>query len=331
MNDPIVAPPGATVSITADRTTDQLPENFAFVMNVSKLGHPGGFALAAGHQLRRANAAEIAVIETSLHNRIMGPVVGPLIWRQRVSSGGQWETLPEGEWRYFVIAFRGMNQTIEELASVFSIAPLELKIGFTAMFDFGADHSQPALISQPSRLFHDLQAASWGQLKLVEVNASDVDEITTLLTRFRQHDNSVLDVRRYTSGIQALQALPPYSPLTFLGYFGLLESLLTHQPDPKDPLDSITRQVKKKVALLDNRFQRRLDYSPFAPATPDKIWTKMYEYRSRLAHGGAPNFEGSIAALGDDKKTLELINQTVKAAVRHALQEPQLIVDLRNC
>ncbi len=48
-----------------------------------------------------------------------------------------------------------------------------------------------------------------------------------------------------------LKALPHFSPLRFLGYFAMLESLLTHAPNPSDPYDSITRQVQKRRALLE--------------------------------------------------------------------------------
>ena len=57
----------------------------------------------------------------------------------------------------------------------------------------------------------------------------------------------------------------------------------------------------------------------------------MYEYRSRLAHGGEGDFSGKLQVLGSPDRALELLKQTVKTAIRQALIEPQLIFDLRNC
>ena len=121
------------------------------------------------------------------------------------------------------------------------------------------------------------------------------------------------------------------SPLLFLGYFAILESLLTHQPKPADTIDSITRQVKRKIILLDNRWQPRIDYSPFPKSAPERIWSVMYSYRSCLAHGGDPDFKKELHLLVDGNSALRLLRQTVKAVLRPTLVEPQLILDLRNC
>ncbi len=128
-----------------------------------------------------------------------------------------------------------------------------------------------------------------------------------------------------------LKQLPHGSPLRVVGYFGILESLLTHPPKPTDPYDSITRQVKKKLALLDRRFVRAIDYNGFGEVNPEKVWTKMYAYRSVVAHGGMPDFTGELAALKSPKQALKLLKETTKALIRHTLSEPQLIVDLREC
>jgi hypothetical protein len=116
-----------------------------------------------------------------------------------------------------------------------------------------------------------------------------------------------------------------------LGHFAVLEALLTHPPKPTDPYDSITRQVKKKLALLDHRSQPGIDYSSFAEANRETVWAKMYAYRSTLAHGGAPTFDGDLQVLGSHDNALKLVKQTAKALIRQALIEPQLLADLRDC
>ena len=108
--------------------------------------------------------------------------------------------------------------------------------------------------------------------------------------------------------------------------------MLTHQPNKSDPYDSITRQIKSKVALLQNRWSPRLNYAPFGSAKPDKIWSTMYAYRSRIAHGSPISFESSdLSPLGDHTTANALVWETAKAVLRHALAEPQLIENLRSC
>jgi hypothetical protein len=116
-----------------------------------------------------------------------------------------------------------------------------------------------------------------------------------------------------------------------LGHFAVLEALLTHPPKPTDPYDSITRQVKKKLALLDRRSQPGIDYSSFAEANRETVWAKMYAYRSTLAHGGAPTFDGDLQVLESHDNALKLVKQTAKMVIRQALIEPQLLADLRDC
>jgi hypothetical protein len=57
----------------------------------------------------------------------------------------------------------------------------------------------------------------------------------------------------------------------------------------------------------------------------------MYSYRSSLAHGGTPDFNGKFQLLGNGDQALELLKYTVKEVLRQFLIEPRLIVDLRNC
>ncbi len=119
--------------------------------------------------------------------------------------------------------------------------------------------------------------------------------------------------------------------MSFLGHFAILESLLTHAPVASDPYSSITKQVKSKLQLLNNRFTEKLDYSPFGTCTHDTIWTKMYKYRSMLAHGVVPTFDGDLKALTDASTALRLLRSTVRKVARHQLLEPLLLADLRQC
>jgi len=251
-------------------------------------------------------------------------------WELQKQDDGQFEQLPESEWKYFVIGFRGTNITVCDIQQVCLFAPIQLKIGFTVIQWSLRTGMTRALQLHPGQLFQNLDDSRMGDHPMLNVSASDAEELAALVTQFQQCDEQS-DAKRMAKGPLELEALPRYSSLLFLGYFALLESVLTHQPDPKDPLDSITRQVKTKIALLDNRFVRRLDYGAFGKEKPATIWTKMYDYRSALAHGGRADFKGKHSVLGNHANALQLLKQTVAALVRQALLEPQLLDDLRNC
>jgi hypothetical protein len=328
MNDRgFVIQPGAALTLDATGAAPPSVANFAFVTNVSRLDQETNFTLAPGHELRRANAAEITSIKETL-NRQMPDLAMFNPWEFQAEPGGSIVLLPETEWKYFVISFQGSNSTVAEIEEALLLAPLEIRVGFTAIQWKGASQG---VVIHPERLFQKLYAARrWQEQTLLEVTPRDVEEIVKLLAQLKQHDNALVPVKQITAGLADLDALPLHSPTLFLGYFALLESLLTHQPRPNDTLDSITRQIKKKVALLDKRFQHSLDYSSFA-APSDKIWGCMYEYRSSLAHGKPRSGDGKLEILGNHGNALQLVKQTVKAVTRQALIEPQLLADLRNC
>jgi hypothetical protein len=327
-----IVPPGMKFSLSAVEAsgTQQPPDNYAFVMNVSRLVGAASFTLAKGHELRRANAEEVAVIKATVKPYMVFDIMP---WEVRIVDGGASERLPEAEWRYHVISFRGNNVTLIEIEEACSLAPLELKIGFLIL-KWLADQPMPpgqqGFIMHQGRLFQMLDRALWN-IVFSEVSDFDIDAIRTLHSQLVQHDASQVDVRRLVQQLHQLEAVPSYSPLRFLGYFAMLEEVLTHLPKPTDPYESITRQIKMKVALIDHRCKPHIDYSAFGKTNIETIWRKMYAYRSCLAHGGAPDFGSDLQILGNHDRALNLIKQTVKAVLRQALIEPQLIADLRDC
>ncbi|HLG15216.1 MAG TPA: hypothetical protein VJH03_12035 [Blastocatellia bacterium] len=183
----------------------------------------------------------------------------------------------------------------------------------------------------PARLFHSMEPTLYDPDFFIELCTLDVAEITEIHRRLVAHDDSLIDLKHVTLQLGQLKALPRSSLLRFLGYFGILESLLTHPPRQSDPYDSITRQVRKKLVLLNGRFSRPPDYAVFGGTPVETIWTRMYAYRSQIAHGGPARIEGDLEVLGNHKKALALLRATTKAVARQALFEPQLVRDLREC
>jgi hypothetical protein len=104
-----------------------------------------------------------------------------------------------------------------------------------------------------------------------------------------QHDHAAANLEAMLRKYLRLRALPDHE-LRVLGYFSILESLITHKP--VDSMDSLVRRVSGKMALLSNRFKRPLPYDGLAGSpTPQKAWTSLYEYRSNLAHGQIADFK----------------------------------------
>ncbi|MEM9446437.1 MAG: hypothetical protein AAGA18_13920 [Verrucomicrobiota bacterium] len=86
-----------------------------------------------------------------------------------------------------------------------------------------------------------------------------------------------------------LDRLQDYEPLKHLGYFSIIDAFLTHPPAEGDRFDSITRQLKKNIKLLEYFMKDvdiKLPFDDFGETGTDKVISKLYAYRSAIAHGG---------------------------------------------
>jgi hypothetical protein len=323
----------AVVYMPGARPALEVAQGLAFVLNISEIEAGTDVSLADRHQLRKASEEEVAAIKDVLTNHAAETDWG--LWQngEQVVEGDAttYKSLPQEEWRYFVIAFDGSNSTVVEVERALSIAAFEIKIAFTILPQIFPGRKTPILIYSPPRLFSQVRRMASKTLPAIKVTAKGTNAIRQLREQLQTNSDRGLNLEGFIQRILEMDALPHESPLLFLGYFAVLESLLTHKVKETDTIDSITRQIKQKVILLDNRWEPSIDYGPFHGTKPDRIWSTMYSYRSDLAHGGTPDFAKDLKVLGDHHRALSLLKQTVKSVLRHALIEPQLILDLRNC
>lgn len=313
----------------------ELGYDFSFFLNVGQIPTESTLSVAPGCDLRRATAAEVKAIQevlTDFGRRKPPPwETDTLVEEHRTTP----VPLPEGKWRYSVMTYEngltlGEQRPLGALTYVeqaLCVCLLDLKIGFTVVSDAQAT----GVLYHPGRFFSQVQALEYGALPFFDVPPGVIEDLKAQLFRIRSLCDDSLGLRSIIEQMLELDSLPYYSPLLFLGYFAILESLLTHKPKSTDTIDSITRQVKQKLILLDNRWEPKIDYSSFGGSRPETIWSKMYACRSWIAHGGELDFENDLKLLRSGDDALSLLTQTVKRVLRQALLEPQLIIDLRNC
>ena len=123
------------------------------------------------------------------------------------------------------------------------------------------------------------------------------------------------------------------SPLLTLSLFSVIESLLTHPPRETDTLRSITYQLRSKIALLEKRFQSPVNFQQyFGDTEPKNLWQKLYGLRSCVAHGNKYDFTtGKYQILGSLENTNHFLDETVREIIKLAIEEKDLIQDLKEC
>lgn len=250
------------------------------------------------------------------------------ILAEESSTGGHtlYQLDREDQWRYRVITWNGEH----------GVSPIIIQIALRLC----EDELYAPLIgsrSQADRSYAHygnlLEASQYYKLNVQSTvvrtaDLSDLDEIARLVDQLDEKLYPSID--RSLRTFIRLDSLADYVPLKHLGYFTVIESLLTHKPQPSDSADSIRRQLQRNVPLLNNRlgeYKQDLDY-----VTPTFI-KKLYDYRSDLAHGGdgfstlKPAVRQVIGSPSEVALVLRLLS---KRLLVQALREPRLVSDLKG-
>ncbi len=311
---------------------------YVWIVNVGSL-ESDPLTVAPGYVLRRADEAEIEEIRfLQKYNQLRSLPRNPweTVATQEAEPPGRFSWRPAIEPKYFVLAFS--HSTANEpnrlcAASALGIGPV-LDIGYSihrespAGFPFG--------VSSPRSLERIAEDLAWKDdtafATFTEEHAAD---LFAVFERFQEiaADSEAERIERYAGEFLSLRDIP-HRGMRLLGYFTLIESVLTHKPDPQDRYQSLTRQIKKKMALLSNRFVRRFDYAQYVDpaAKSDKVWDSMYELRSVVAHGGKPSFsDKKLVMLRSQQNAEALAADAVRSLLRQLLEEPRLVNDLKDC
>lgn len=299
-----------------------------FVENLTEVECNCPVELVPGHFLRRGSNDEISRIRELLQKG-EDSMMATLAYETLRTEGGAHQELPQKEWKYWFIecrdtsAFTSMNggfQAIEE-ASGLTDCHLRCRIMFPpagGIMYFG-HLGESALDSFDLILGRSMPLSGQIAEEIPEIHKA----IVSTTAKFEE-------VRRSLSLFRQVSRMRVSEHLSVLGLFSVIESLLTHNPRGGE-YDSLGHQIRTKMLLLDKRFASPIDYTTFDDVPAKTVWSKLYDLRSRIAHGGQLDFKNSLKVLKDLKTSTEFLKQITKRVLRHALVEPQLILDLRNC
>ena len=299
---------------------------FAHVLDSLDVSGKLPIEIIPGHEFRRATDQEIDRIKRELKNHRL--VISP--YEHRIISTEKSFTtkpLPSTRWKYYVISFNNTNDELRTIENASNLLKNDISLGYMFFNQGGLGFSQAEI----STYFID-HFSYWYTSKLIK--RSEILEINynyNLITN--------LDPIRYPPIVKALsdfhqtKMITDRSLLKVLSYFAIFECVLTHLPHPNDTIDSITRQIRTKMSLLGKRFQRELEYSLYFPSLtdPEKIWKKLYDYRSRLAHGESVDFTRQFHELQSHDKIRFFLLESLKLLLLYALKEPEFISDLQKC
>ncbi|PCI48636.1 MAG: hypothetical protein COB51_04765 [Moraxellaceae bacterium] len=104
-------------------------------------------------------------------------------------------------------------------------------------------------------------------------------------------------------------------------------------------MDSIQRQLNRNINLLNNRLKkigREIRFSGFSASNQKKILSKLYGYRSRIAHGGeAKESLDNLTKIRAGNERVDKLwvhdwmRDMVKLLLLASIIEPDLVMDLK--
>jgi hypothetical protein len=157
----------------------------------------------------------------------------------------------------------------------------------------------------------------------------DLENLKSAYEKINAVESNYPDLYRSLNLFDSIPKFAGFNEFMDLSLFSVVESVLTHAP--KSDSDSITHQIRTKVNLLSKRFDVKIDYSRFGKANEDTLWKKLYDFRSRIAHGGKIDFKNSLSILKDSYIVQLFLEEFLCTLFRNALDDPELYLDLKEC
>lgn len=310
--------------------------NSSFVFILSFIDFEGDlpFEIIPNHFLQKANADQIIKIKSLLNLLSPDPNdkypyeynSNKVSNEDNTSSQYRREHLPQNEWRYWVISFKGYNTEIHNLQYAASLLKDELELGFIVIdqeYGGGFIWNNYVLLN-----FY----YKYPRIRVIKLSNSDLQKIGDNYTLIKKIDTEWAYLTRAFQRFNALKHLPNKSELMVIGLFLIIESLVTHNPNAGESGDSLKHQIKTKMPLLGKRFERSLDYkSFFGNAKIETIWSKLYDYRSEIVHGEQAVMDSKFSILKDHENIISFLHESVKLLLLSALKEPTLLRDLKEC
>lgn len=325
-----------------------MENSFYFILNPLKLEGDNSFELIPGYVLKRPDQIQLALIAGKLNGFSMlshWPQFHHLgyncDWVPNYNpdgkrAGNKLEILPQGQWRYWIISFHselphriGDDSEIGKLQCSANLLERDLDIGF------GFLHTPPpygpAFMLRNNQTFTFLEAHKMSN-EAVAVTTEELKKISGIFSLLNATEQKHPEIYRIAQRFSTLKFFPRQSDMVILGCFSVIEALATHDPNPKEEYDSLNHQISTKMTLLSKRFERQLDYEgQFGQLEREKVWKKLYGYRSALAHGTPADFNTKFQILKDPATVLNFLKEATKLTLLFAMKEPEFLADLKKC
>jgi hypothetical protein len=244
-------------------------------------------------------------------------------------TGYRTEPIPQDRWRYYILAFFGLEHDVRDLLKITFLVPPYISatanFGTTLPWGRGSVYARGLDVAASQSFFSGLIAP-----QPFNLTTENIDTIRHTLELYNALDRVKREgIIRAVEFYHNTRRFTNLGGLEVLAYFSIIEMLLTHNPNDKEIGDSISHQLKTKLSLMSTRISGSFDYHLFdVSIPPTKVWD-LLSYRSSIAHGNHIEFEGKFKALKSPENALKFLTSATRTLLTQALKEPDLINGLK--
>lgn len=313
----------------------QFPGGFAFILNPYLYHGALPVEVRPGLALDKAAQDEREAI-AGLLNELGGLVKWGNLFRhepiaREVRDSPAWNRKLWPRETYWVLRMTADAQPVQRICEASQLCDCELELGSL----FPPPGTFIPRVTFPSSFYYYAEVQWRGDAQQLDIDdLRSVNSLHLRLSEFRtadQSDTARRSVVRLFDKFITVSAGKRYGDVPLLGYFALIEGLITHNPRSRSR-DSITHQLSTKMPLLMKRFSRPLALGDFVEEDdPGKLWAMLYKLRSRIVHGEEGFSAIKDRQLRDMNSVFRLVRESLKRLFVLSLHEPEFLFDLKAC
>jgi len=297
--------------------------------------------LSSGVTLRRPNEIELCTIR-SLIQTMSGNTYScwipyeALITQKEDSNGFTYiYTDNPANWHYYVLSDDNGGSHVHDLEQALLLLEPSIDLSVRVISDAGDGSQAIHPLGHSGFMPHIFERYYYGVSEVgnrLVLTTADILLAENIRGQIASLSTNYEFVKTSAQIWQEMRRISQSSRLQVIGFFSIIECLITHSPRLAESLDSISHQLCGKLRLMTNRMGRNdLLSTTFNLTTDTKVWKKLYSYRSSIAHGNTVSFKGEFAALKSHKIVVDFLSAFTRSLLLYALNEPQLFSDLKDC
>ncbi len=322
------------------------PKSFIFLGDVFKIKNASTILLFDDYKLKRPNRTQLSYIKKFIddYTKVVFFKINRFETRHTANKEGgyNFDRVDKKDWNYWVIE-HSKGQMERNFPLVLGLSRLDLTVLFEGVY-FGAKTMEkqshlPGIMGRQLSVinfFHDTRIFPIIEKEITEQDKQELKNINSSLTTFESIKKNYDFIDKALEDFLKLKDVSEQSPFKILGYFSILELLLTTYREKGTNDTSLNSQLQKKINLLNNQLENKIDFTIYFKGpntiTIEKIIEKLYRYRNNIAHGNKSDFEDDLQILkGKKENIIDFLHLVVKRLLLKAIKEPQLIKDLKEC